>query len=294
MKIITKRRWFQALSTLGINIYIPTFLKGEIYQGSIKGTCVPVLNCYSCPSAIGACPIGALQNSFATMRFNLSIANYQIGLYVIGFLGAVGSLVGRLPCGWLCPFGFLQEMLYKIPSPKLSIPRILTYLKYAVLVVTVIGLPFFIVDQFNLGETWFCKWICPAGTLEAGVPLASLNENVRGLLGPLFIWKMSLLVLFLIWMVFSQRPFCRTTCPLGAIFGLFNKMSVFRMVIHEERCTKCLMCLKNCPVEIKAFETPNSPECVRCLKCITACEYGTIEYEFLRKKKAQEKAEQPA
>ena len=109
MRLIRKRRWFQTFSFLAINAYIPSWFKGEIYQGNFKGVCVPVLNCYSCPSALGACPLGAMQNFFATARFNISIAQYQLGLYVIGFLGAVGALVGRMPCGWLCPFGLLSE-----------------------------------------------------------------------------------------------------------------------------------------------------------------------------------------
>ena len=86
-----KRRWFQAASALGINIYLPAWLEGRIFRGAIKGTCVPVLNCYSCPSAVGACPIGALQNSMASLRFNISAAQFQFGLYVIGFLGLVGE-----------------------------------------------------------------------------------------------------------------------------------------------------------------------------------------------------------
>lgn len=294
MNIIKKRRWFQVLNTLGFNAYLPTFLRGEIYQGNLKVACVPILNCYSCPSAIGACPIGSLQNSLASMRFNLSIAQYQFGLYVVGILGAVGSLAGRIPCGWLCPFGLLQELMYKIPSPKINIPKFLPYLKYAVLAVMVIILPFLILDEFGFGDTWFCKWICPAGTLEAGVPLVALNESVRSQIGSLFTWKMSLLVFFLAWMIFSQRPFCRTICPLGAILGLFNKVSLFQMVVDENKCIQCNTCYENCPVEIKIYETPNSPECVRCLKCLDTCQYGSIDYEFIRKKQYPVRTEQEA
>lgn len=285
MGILKKRRLFQVAGTLGFNIHLPSFLKGQIYQGNLKGVCVPVLNCYSCPSAIGACPIGALQHFLASLKFNLSIASYQFGLYVIGLLGAVGSLVGRMPCGWLCPFGLLQEMLFKIPTPKISIPKFLTYLKYAVLVLFVLALPLLVLDEFGYGETWFCKWICPAGTLEAGIPLVALNEGIRHQAGLLFSWKVLVLILFLAWMIFARRPFCRTTCPLGAIFGLFNKTSLFRMIVHEENCIKCDDCYKGCPMEIKIYETPNSPECIRCLKCADSCEYGAVEYEFLPKKK---------
>jgi ferredoxin-type protein NapH len=285
MRLIRKRRWFQFFSFLAINAYLPAWLKGEIYQGSIKGTCVPVLNCYSCPSALGACPIGSLQHFMASARFNLSIAQYQIGLYVLGFLGAVGSLVGRLPCGWLCPFGLFQELMYKIKSRKFHIPRFLIYMKYVVLAFFVFLLPLLILDQFGFGQTWFCKWVCPAGTLEAGVPLGSLNAGIRSQLGWLFSWKMAVLVFFLVWMVFSKRPFCRTTCPLGAIFALFNRTSLFRMVVDDNKCTLCNKCLRDCPVDIKIYEAPNSPECIRCLKCIDSCQFGAVDYKFVGKKK---------
>lgn len=284
MNLIKKRRLFQIFSTLGFNIYLPSFFKGEIFQGNTKGVCVPVLNCYSCPSAIGACPIGSIQNTFASLKFNLSIASYQFGLYVIGVLGAVGSLVGRMPCGWLCPFGLLQEALYKIPSPKIPIPRFLSYGRYVFLVVFVFLLPLLVLDQYGFGQTWFCKWICPAGTLEAGIPLVLLNEGIRSQAGLLFSWKIFVLILFLVWMVFTQRPFCRTTCPLGAIFGLFNKVSLFRMAVDDDKCTQCNTCYENCPVELKIYESSNSPDCVRCLKCVKSCQYGAIEYEFFPKK----------
>ena len=175
-----KRRWFQALGAAAANIWLPSFFKARIYQGPTKGICVPVLNCYSCPSAVGACPIGALQNSLGSVKLNLSLARRQFGLYVIGSLAAVGSLVGRIPCGWLCPFGLIQEIVHKIPSRKFQIPKFLTYMKYIVLLVMVILLPLLILDEFGGGEPWFCKWICPAGTLEAGIPLAILSEAHPG------------------------------------------------------------------------------------------------------------------
>jgi ferredoxin-type protein NapH len=283
--VLKKRRIFQIVSLIVINPYIPAFFKRGIYQGNVKGVCVPVLNCYSCPSAIGACPIGAIQNFFASLKFNLSIAEYQFGLYVWGILGAVGSAIGRIPCGWLCPFGLFQEIVYKIPSPKISIPKFMTYFRYAFLVIMVIFMPLLILDEFGLGQTWFCKLVCPAGTLEAGIPLVLLNETIRNQIGFLFTWKMIVLVLFLVWMVFSQRPFCRTACPLGAIFGLFNKVSLFRMISHDDKCVQCNSCFENCPVGIKFYESPNSPDCIRCLKCTESCKYGAIEYEFFPKKR---------
>jgi len=287
MKPIPKRRRFQFLSLIALNAYLPAWMKGEIYHGSLKGTCVPVLNCYSCPAAMGACPIGALQNSMATLKFNLSIDRYQFGLYVLGFFGAVGSLVGRLPCGWACPFGLLQELMYKIRTPKIRIPRFLSMGKYLILAVMVILLPLLLLDDFGMGQTWFCKWICPAGTLGAGVPLAILDPAIRARLGSLFAWKLSLAVIFLILMTLSKRPFCRAVCPLGAILGLFNRTSLWRMQVDGNKCTRCNLCQAHCPVDIRVYESPNSPECVRCLKCRDVCPYGAVEYRFLNKKRPE-------
>lgn len=276
-----RRRIAQIISALAANPYFPSLFKKQIYQGRLKGICVPILNCYSCPLAVGACPLGELQNFFASLRVSFGAAKYQFGLYIIGSLAVVGSLIGRMPCGWFCPFGSFQELMYKIPTPKLSIPRFMSYFKYAFLVIMVIALPVLIVDDFGYGQTWFCKWFCPAGTLEAGIPMVSLNQSIRSQIGFLFSWKVGVLVIFLVWMVFSKRPFCRVVCPLGAFLSLFNKFSLFRMVVHPDKCVECSACYRNCPVELRIYETPDSPECIRCLKCVKACKYGVIESEFI-------------
>jgi len=284
----TKRVWYQALGGLAINAWLPNWLSGKIFQGGVKGVCVPVLNCYSCPSALGACPIGSLQTFLSGLRLNLAAAEAKFGLYVVGLLGAVGSVVGRMPCGWLCPFGLLQEVMHKIPTPKLKVPRALSYGRYVFLAVLVVALPLLVVDQYGLGQTWFCKWVCPAGTLEAGLPLVLLNAGLRGLVGFMYYWKVALLVLFLGWMTVSRRPFCRTVCPLGAILGLFNKASLFRMAVDDAKCTLCDKCRRDCPVDIGIYESANSPDCVRCLTCVDSCKYGAVSYEFLKRREVAE------
>ena len=285
-----RRRIVQVISALVANPYFPSLFKKQIYlyQGRLKGICVPILNCYSCPLAVGACPIGALQNFFASLRSSFAMAQYQLGLYIIGTLGIFGSLIGRMPCGWLCPFGFLQELLHKIPTHKISIPRFMSYFKYAFLLIMVIAMPALIVDEFGYGQTWFCKLVCPAGTLEAGIPMVGLSKNIRSQIGLLFSWKVGLLVIFLGWMVVSKRPFCRVVCPLGAFFSLFNKVSLFRMVVDRDKCVKCDACYRSCPTELKIYETPNSPDCIRCLKCVEACKFGAVSSEFLHNRQKLE------
>ena len=278
-----KRRLFQIAAALGFNAYLPAFLRAGIFQGGIKGVCLPALNCYSCPSAIGACPIGALQSSLGSIRLRLETEQKQFGLYVLGFLTVVGSVGGRLPCGWLCPFGLFQELMHRKGWRRFKLPRFLTYFRYLVLLIFVVLLPLLIVDKFGVGQTWFCQWICPAGTFEAGLPLVLLNPNIRAQVGFMFTWKVAILLLFLILMLFINRAFCRTTCPLGGLWGLFNRASLFQITVDDERCTRCSACQRICPVGIDPSSDPNSPDCIRCLRCLDVCQYGALSYSFLRR-----------
>ena len=275
------RRWIQGGATILSNAYLLFPFTKKIYQGKLKSICAPGLNCYSCPAASGACPLGSLQSFFATFRANFALGRFQIGLYVIGFLGIIGSLVGRMPCAWLCPFGLLQELMYKIPSRKLEIPKFLIYCKYVFLALFVIILPLTVTDTFGYGMTWFCKFVCPAGTLEAGIPIMFLQPEQRSLIGILYANKILILSTFLMLMIFTRRPFCRTVCPLGAIYSLFNKVSIFRMVHHPDKCVFCKQCYADCPMGVKFYEGANQIDCIRCLKCLQeSCKFGAISYEI--------------
>ena len=108
-KKVTKiRLLFQILYTIVTNGYAYGYLNGKIYKGSFKYACVPGLNCYSCPGALASCPLGALQSA-------LNKRNLEVPFAVLGFFFIFGSIFGRFVCGWLCPFGLLQDLLHKIP-----------------------------------------------------------------------------------------------------------------------------------------------------------------------------------
>jgi len=280
MQTEKKRRIFQVIAALGFNLDLISLFRAEVSQVKTKGICIPALNCYSCPAAIGACPIGSLQNALNSLIHNLNAGQKKLGLYVLGSLGLMGTIGGRLPCGWLCPFGLLQELIYKLPVRKFQIPKFLTYLRYLVLIILVITLPLIVVDALGMGEPWFCKWVCPAGTLEAGVLLALLNHGIRSQLGFLFGWKIAVLAVFLIWMSVSSRPFCRTTCPLGTILGFFNQISAFRIQVDNEACIVCDACQKACPVNIRIYKDPDSSQCIRCLKCEAVCPTSCVSHGF--------------
>jgi len=274
------RRVVQLASTIIGNGYIEGFAKGTIYRGKLKSVCFPGLNCYSCPGAYTSCPIGSLQSVAAGFK-------HQVSLYVIGFLMLIGTLGGRLVCGWLCPFGFFQEILYKIPSKKFKLPKLLSKFKYFFLLVFVLLLPAFLTNEVGVGLPYFCKYICPAGTLEAGIPLVIKNAALREAIGILFYWKLGLLIATIIFSMLMSRPFCRAVCPLGAMYSLFNSVSFYRMNVDKTKCTKCNECNKNCPVGIKVYENANSPECIRCGKCIGKCPTNAVKSCFITHKKGR-------
>lgn len=224
-----KRRVVQIFSLLFFNSYYLSFL---------KFIPCPVLNCYACPLAIFACPIG-------TIQFFIIIGSFPF--LTIGLLGIIGSISGKAVCGWLCPFGFFQDLLYKIRSRKFKIPEKLGYLKFLILILLVIAIPFFTKDF------WFCK-LCPAGTLEAGIPLAIFNSGIREMIGLFFWLKITIFLLIIILIIYCQRGFCKIFCPLGAIFSLFNRLSLLKPKA------------KGCPIKI--CKNPDSLDCIRCLDCI--------------------------
>ncbi len=217
----------------------------------LRSICIPALNCHSCPAAVFACPVGVLVN-FASLRI--------VPFVAIGVLGLVGIVGGRLVCGWLCPFGFIQDGLHKIPTKKLSLPPRLGYTKYLVLIATVGAVPFLFPDSLLV----FCR-LCPAGTLESSIPWRILGVSTTFTIG--FPLRISILVAVLVLMIVVSRGFCRLLCPLGAIFAVFNRISLFRIRLTRRKCADCGLCAEMCPVEIHPVEQMNSSECIRCLKC---------------------------
>lgn len=268
-----KRHGVQAFWALLTNSYLAGFVQGKIYKGKLKNLCVPGLNCYSCPGAVGACPIGAMQAVIGNR-------NFKFAFYVAGFLMFVGALTGRFVCVWLCPFGLIQEMLHKIPFLKkidtFRGDKLLRKMKYVIFIVFVILLPMVLVDVLGQGAPYFCKLICPAGTLEGGLPLVLLNQSMRGALGWLYAWKNVLLLVTVILSVMIYRPFCKYICPLGAVYSVFNSIAVFRYRVEKETCTGCGVCARVCKMQVNPAEHPNHPECIRCGVCKKSCPVNAI------------------
>lgn len=274
------RKWAQVVFGFMMNGYLMFPFTRNIYHGPLKVICAPGLNCYSCPASTTFCPLGALQQLLAGVRLAVSNGQHYFGLYVMGCMGLLAASVGRFICGWACPFGFLQELIHKIPSRKFGIPAWLKYPKYFFLLFFVILLPLFAVDEFGFGEPWFCKYVCPAGTFEAGIPMLILQPDLRSTIGLLFYNKLAIMIGFLAWCVPVSRPFCRTSCPLGAFYALFKKIKFVKLRHDPQCCTQCEACHKVCPMGVKFNENPDDPECISCLACMSqACHFDAIYLE---------------
>ncbi|MFC2603364.1 MAG: 4Fe-4S binding protein, partial [Treponema sp.] len=177
--------------------------------------------------------------------------------------------------------GLVQELLYKIPSKKIirtkrtfALTRKLSLFKYALLLVLCIALPLAFYFKDGLGAPFFCKLVCPAGTVGAGAPLVLLNEQLRSAAGMLFTWKAAVAAVFITWSVFMFRPFCRFFCPLGAIYSFFNKFAIFGIRVDESKCVHCNACVASCKMDTC---TVNDRECIRCGECRTRCRYGALK-----------------
>ena len=254
-----QRLWWQIA---GVIIFNTPFIGPNHYAFLT----VPVLNCYACPLAQGACPIGTIQHFLVIGA---------IPFLAIGVIGFFAVIAGRYYCSHLCPFGFFQDILASLSKKKIRLPRFAGYGKYASLVILALILPPLVKEPF------FCT-LCPAGTIEAGLPIVidawlesrlgsadmfGSKSAILHMLGWWFWFKVGILAGIIGLSVIVKRPFCRMGCPLGAILGLFNRISLF---IHpprdKERSGKGYY-LKECPVHINRPGDVDSHNCIKCEQC---------------------------
>ena len=261
-RLVVWRTRVQAISAVLLNSY---FLKQ--YTG---GVCVPALNCWACPGAVGSCPIGALQHYAGQARASLGAVPFWslLPLYPLGLMLACGVLAGRFMCGWLCPFGWLQDLVGKLQKRKLALPAWTGYLRYVFLVGLVFVVPYY------TNEQWFSQ-VCPMGALEGGLLQPLLHPELRAGIHGLWWIKQAMLLGWLVAFLFIRRPFCRMMCPLGALFSLFYGTAVWQIRLDPYKCTSCGWCEKNCPAGLHPHKHAGSAHCISCRECEN-CPQGAI------------------
>lgn len=277
--IPSKRKLIQLYAALLTNAHIKGYVTGSIYMkdaasgASSKLLCSPGLNCYSCPGAVGACPLGGLQSQ-------LTSANKSAAFYVLAIIMLYGLILGRMICGWLCPFGLVQELFYKIKTPKVKkskFTRILSFLKYPIFLYFVVFIPIMFSIASRGGTVpGFCKFICPAGIFGGALGLLPNGGASLGDLGPLFTWKFCLMIGFILACIFIYRFFCRFICPLGLFYGFFNKFSFLGVKVEKDKCTSCGLCVSKCKMDIKHV---GDIECISCGECVDVCPTKAISFK---------------
>ncbi len=335
-----------------------------------RRVCTPGFACHGCPWGTFACPIGVMAHGSAVRT---------LPVLALATVLSVGVAVGRLVCGFACPFGWLQDLLYRIPAPKIRLPRFVRYGKYLALLLLVFMLPYILGQQIlgyvdierpavdktdngglnvtvkvtNKGETpvagidlttvfqdadsneevfrspkpvhfndvlvpgqdldlppfevpnmlggnklvvespqtmlmaepkyglYYCK-VCPVGTLTSHLPKYSRYYKGDGRFDAIYgragnnALRLGILAGFLMLMVVSSRPFCRSFCPLGALYALCARFAVVRISVDRDSCVNCGLCDKVCPVDLDVRREAGGPECIACGDCITACPRGSI------------------
>lgn len=252
-----KRRIYQLVSLLALHAW---------FLPSAKWLCTPVLSCHSCALSWVACPIGVF----------VHYSSYQIfPLIAVGTVLAVGVLFGRLLCGWVCPFGAIQDLLFRIRSRKFELPAWTNNIKYLVLVLTVFLLPYLLGP-----ESWgsFCRY-CPAPAWQVRLP-GFIGDGVAGVfdLTPALVVKFTVLAVVVVGAIVSSRSFCRVLCPIGALLAPLNYISFWVVRPTGNECISCQGCDRVCPTDIKPSErlVNNLPanralDCVVCHECTAAC-----------------------
>lgn len=256
------RLWSILWLRRGVQLYFVLFLAKVAIEKMILGEDSPA------PAPEAFSPFGGFEGVFKFVATSgLFIAHTHWSNYIL----AAGVLAMTLAtkstfCGWVCPFGALQEWigaLAKFLGVKQRVPaawldRTARYLKYAVFVWATTGAAIAGVMVFRDVDP-FHALIAPA---EAGFGASSIA-----------------LAITLLASVFTNRPFCKYACPLGSIVGVIGRASLMKVERDADACTNCGLCDRKCPMQVKVSTSHRiaTTECNNCLTCVEVCPVRALE-----------------
>jgi len=239
------------------------FITNTAFIFGATGLIYTYFYCWEGPLALMACPIGVLEHAFADRAWYLLP-------YLFGVFGVSSVIFGRAACGWACPIGFLQD-LTRGRRTKHPLDEKMRYLKYAILAL--------IPPVCYVTGTLAYTNICPVGGLTATLPHLALDPDGYTFTA-FFVPKMLILAGFFVLILLMTRGWCRHLCPVGAMMGPFNKISVLELRYFEDKCIKCFKCAKVCPMQIRMPYDNRSSECIRCGTCVDACPTDALALAF--------------
>lgn len=249
----------------------------------------------------------------AKIQFLPALLALNIGVVVL--LIALTLVVGRIYCSVICPLGVLQDIISWSSGKRKKKKYRFTYstekklLRYGVLILFIITL------------------IGGIGSLTALLaPYSSYGRIAQNLFAPLYgwgnnflaylaeradsyafyrteVWLKSLptfcialttLIILIILAWRNGRTYCNTICPVGTLLGILSRYSLFRPVIHTEKCNSCTLCSRKCKascIDSKAHHIDYS-RCVACMDCIDVCKHGTIRFQYRFKKTAPQQSKE--
>ncbi len=268
---------FRRLTQLGVFLFIAAIAIRHLLVGEAGATITASWEAY--------CPMGGLETLYKYITSGGSyVSHVHLSNMVVLVATLAVSLVARNAfCGWLCPFGFIQDMVsrfsvfvqkrlppvrkavktLKARGSKLAVlDRYLRFLKYGVLVWAVGGAAAYGFMVFRDVDPWAALWNLLELSASAGL---------------------AVLVVVLIASLFVERPWCRYACPLGAATGILSKLSPLYLKRESDACKNCAICTKACPMglPVHTATTIKSVDCIGCMECVDECpREGALELKL--------------
>ena len=241
---------------------------------------MPYIMCLIAAVLIAGFVLGKSPNP---MEAVVKVFKSMVGLYpsVIGKVTAfviflVFATIGnKLICGWACPFGALQELIYSLP--------ILRKIKRR-------KLPFWLTNSIR------CGLFCIVLLFLFGVVGNRKGFVIYHYLNPFNLFNLefdsvvilSAILIYLVLAFVTYRPFCLLICPFGFVSWLAERVSLYRVVVDKEKCTQCGACINACPSHAAKGKVDGqifSADCFSCARCLNVCPVDAISYSLKWSKK---------